>query len=199
MCFCPSICPSICHAPYLRNRTSSNHNFWYNCVKWWYLQVFFHFFRNFIFWDYRGVKGQKITQNKKWQLHLSRAIPQEQYSPWSLFLVQLCKMMVSPGDFLIFVKFSIFIPRISGTVPHMNVVFGTCVKWWYFQQFFFSFFQNSDFFGFSKFINKCQNEIMRCAPPSSYVCDFSYILFSLKKGVHMECNEIFRSNVNFSY
>ena len=137
MYFCPSICPSVCHAPYLRNRTSSNHNFWYNCVKWWYLQVFFHFFRNFIFWDYRGVKGQKITQNEKWQWHLSRAIPQEQYSPWSLFLVQLCKMMVSPGDFLIFVKFSIFIPRISGPVPHMNVVFGTCVKWWYFQQFFF--------------------------------------------------------------
>ena len=25
---------SVRHAPYLRNRTSSNHNFWYNCVKW---------------------------------------------------------------------------------------------------------------------------------------------------------------------
>ena len=25
---------------------------------------------------------------------------------------------------------------------------------------------------FSKFINKCQKEILRCAPPSSYVCDF---------------------------
>ena len=28
------------------------------------------------------------------------------------------------------------------------------------------------FLGFSKFINKCQKEILRCAPPSSHVCDF---------------------------
>ena len=48
----------------------------------------------------------------------------------------------------------------------------TYVKWWYLQQFFFSFFQNSDFLGFSKFISKCQKEILRCAPPSSHVCDF---------------------------
>ena len=63
----------------------------------------------------------------------------------------------------------------------------------------FSFFQNSDFLGFSKFINKYQKEIMRCNPPSSHMCDFSYVLVSLKKGVHMECNEIFPGNVNFSY
>ena len=37
----------------------------------------------------------------------------------------------------------------------------TCVKWWYPQQYFFSFFQNSDFSGFSKFINKCRKEILR--------------------------------------
>ena len=47
----------------------------------------------------------------------------------------------------------------------------SCVKWWYLQQI-FSCFQKSDFSGFSKFINKCQNEIIRGAPPSSYVCDF---------------------------
>ena len=40
---------------------------------------------------------------------------------------------------------------------------------------------------------------MRCNPPSSHMCDFSYVLVSLKKGVHMECNEIFPGNVNFSY
>ena len=27
----------------------------------------------------------------------------------------------------------------------------------------FHFFQNSDFLGFSKFINKCQKEVLRCA------------------------------------
>ena len=46
----------------------------------------------------------------------------------------------------------------------------TCVKWWYLQQI-FSVFQKSDFSGFSKFISKCQKEIPRCAPPSSFVCD----------------------------
>ena len=59
----------------------------------------------------------------------------------------------------------------------MILVFGTRVKWWYLQQY-FSFFQNSDFPGFSKFINKCQEEILTCAPPSSHVCDFIfYFLF----------------------
>ena len=65
--------------------------------------------------------------------------------------------------------------------------------------FIFSFFQNSNFLDFSKFINKYQKEIMKFALPSSHVCDFSCILVSLKKGVNMEYNEIFRSNVNFSY
>ena len=37
---------------------------------------------------------------------------------------------------------------------------------------FFSFFQSFVFSGFSKFVNKCQKEILRCAPPSSHVCDF---------------------------
>ena len=49
----------------------------------------------------------------------------------------------------------------------------TCVKWWYLQQLFcFHVFQNSDFSGFSKFINECQKEILSCAPPSSHLCDF---------------------------
>ena len=40
---------------------------------------------------------------------------------------------------------------------------------------------------------------MRGASPSSHVRDISYILVSLEKGVHIECNEKFRSNVRFSY
>ena len=40
--------------------------------------------------------------------------------------------------------------------------------------FFFFFFQNSDFSGFSKFISKCQKEILRCVPSSSHVYDFSW-------------------------
>ena len=46
----------ICHAPYLRNILTYDHDFWYTCVKWWYLQVFFHFLF-LIFWAVRGVKG----------------------------------------------------------------------------------------------------------------------------------------------
>ena len=49
--FCLSVCPSICCAPYLKNCTSSDYNFWYKCAKW-YLQVLFSFFQNF---DFLGV------------------------------------------------------------------------------------------------------------------------------------------------
>ena len=45
---------------------------------------------------------------------------------------------------------------ISGIVDHIIKIFGTQVH----KQLFF------------KFINKCQIEILRCAPPSSHVCDF---------------------------
>ena len=70
-------------------------------------------------------------------------------------------------------------PCLRNCASYDCVFWCTCVKWWYLQQFFFSFFQNSDFSGFSKFINKCQNEILSCAPPSSHVCDFSIIIRSL--------------------
>ena len=53
----------------------------------------------------------------------------------------------------------------------MIVVFGTCVKWWYLQQI-FHFFKSLIFQGFSKFINKWQKEILRCAPPSPHGCHF---------------------------
>ena len=43
---------------------------------------------------------------------------------------------------------------------------------------FFSFFQNSDFSTFLKSVNKCQKEILRCAPPSSHMCDFFSVSLS---------------------
>ena len=55
----------------------------------------------------------------------------------------------------------------SGTVPHMIVVFGTHAQQLcphvhiYLQQFFFIFFENFGFLGFSKFISKCQKETLR--------------------------------------
>ena len=47
-------------------------------------------------------KMKKLAQNKKYQLHPSWAISQEQYSVWSWFLVQLCRII------FIFSKFWIF-------------------------------------------------------------------------------------------
>ena len=67
-----SIChffrPCVSRASYLRNRTSSGHNFCYTCykcVKRRYLPAFFSFFKILIFWAVRGVKVQKIAQNDK--------------------------------------------------------------------------------------------------------------------------------------
>ena len=119
--FCLPVCPSICRAPYLRNCASSNHDFWYTCVKWWYFQgLSLSFFR----------------------------------------------------------KFHFFIFPISGTVPHISVIFGTRVKLWYLLQFLFCccwFFQNSDCLGFSKFINKYE------VCPSLLTCVWFFLHFSFFK------------------
>ena len=42
--------------------------------------IFFVFFLIKIFWAVREVKGQKIAQNEKEQLHPLRVISKEQYS-----------------------------------------------------------------------------------------------------------------------
>ena len=70
----------------------------------------------FISRDVRAVKGQKIVQNEKLQLHPSCTISQEQYSISSWFLVHLCKMMISPGAFFILLRFWFFglVRRVKG-------------------------------------------------------------------------------------
>ena len=108
-----SIChffhPSTSHPPYLRNRTSSNHNFWYIYVKWQYLQGFLFIFLKFCVFGLLGVKGKKLP--KKWKttiIYVTCHISQEQIGIWSWFLVHLCKMMTSLGVFFIVLKFSLF-------------------------------------------------------------------------------------------
>ena len=54
----------MCHVSYLRNSKAYDHDFWYTCVKWRYLQVFFLFFEIFIFRTVKGVKGQKWSKMK---------------------------------------------------------------------------------------------------------------------------------------
>ena len=42
---------------------------------------------------------------------------------------------------------------------------------------------------FFKFIKKCQTEILRCALPSSYVCDFLYLaMFKLNLKIYSFCS-----------
>ena len=89
------------HAPYLRNSVAYNYDFWYTCVKWWYLQAFFIFLKNLIYWVVSGVKGQNMAQNDK-KLCLLCLISQEPCIIWSSFMVHICKKIISPGVFYIF-------------------------------------------------------------------------------------------------
>ena len=85
--------PSVIVAPYLRNRTSSNHSFWYACVKWWFLQVFFFlFFSNFHSSGYDRGKGQISSKWKITVTSVMQHIFQEHYSIWSWILGHFCKM-----------------------------------------------------------------------------------------------------------
>ena len=128
--FCPFVCLSVCRA-----------QLWFlvHLCKW-YVQAFFflYFFKILIFWVI-GVKGQKMAQNDR-KLCLSHSISQEAYIVWSWFLVHMCNGLKWQNILSVSLC-------ISGTLHHMIVVFGTCVKWWYLHQL-FSFFQNSDFYAF---------------------------------------------------
>ena len=66
--------------------------------------VFFHVFKILIFWVHRGVKEQKAVQNDR-KFCLSHSVSQEPYIIWFWFLVHMCKMMISPGNFFIFQNF----------------------------------------------------------------------------------------------
>ena len=90
----------IWHMPDLRNSITYDHDFWCTCVKWCYLQGFFQFFKILIFQVVRGIKGQKLVQNDK-NFCLSCFISQESYI-WFSFMVQICKMLISPGVFFSF-------------------------------------------------------------------------------------------------
>ena len=100
---------SIRHGPYIMNSITYDHDFWWTCVKWWYLQALFSLFWNFYFLGKLGGKWAKSSP--KWKItiiHLSHAISQEQYSVWLWFLIHLCKMIIAPGIFFHFFKILIF-------------------------------------------------------------------------------------------
>ena len=109
--FCPSIRPSIHCTPYLRNHTSSNHNFWCTFVKWWYLQVFFSFFFIEIlilkFWLLRGGRGGGLKGKKLHKMKNDNYICHATY--------------------------------LRNNIVYHHGFWYTCVKWWYVQVFFLYF------------------------------------------------------------
>ena len=83
---------SVSRAPYLRNHTSYDFDFWYACVKW-YLQECFSCFQNFDFLHLWG--GKRVKNSPKWQKILLRLIAQEPYVIWLSFVEYKCKMILS--------------------------------------------------------------------------------------------------------
>ena len=65
------------------------------------------FFKILIFWVVRGVKRQKTVQNDK-KFVLLHSISEEPYIKWLEFMVQMRKMITSPGVFFNF-KILIFL------------------------------------------------------------------------------------------
>ena len=49
---------------HLRNCISYDCDFWYTCVKWWYLLLFFHFFKSLTFWAFQSSSIN--TKRKFW-------------------------------------------------------------------------------------------------------------------------------------
>ena len=97
----------IRQAQYLRNSIPCDHNFWYTCVKWWYLQALFFIFSKFWFSRvFSGVKWQEIVYIDK-TFCPSRSISQEPYTILLPFVAHKCKMIIFPG-FFHFIKISIF-------------------------------------------------------------------------------------------
>ena len=67
--------------------------------------IFPIFWKILIFWVHRLVKGQKTVQNDK-KLCLLHSISQEPYI-WLSFVVQMCKMLISPEFFFFFFFFNV--------------------------------------------------------------------------------------------
>ena len=135
-----------------------------------------------------------VQKSKKWPLMRKNyvSISESAYIIWLCFFLHKFKTMTSPDAFFHFLKILVFwVVRgrgLKGQKMAQNNIkicltsylrkctsydcgfWYTYVKWYLHQ--IFSLFQKPDFLGFSKFINKCQKEILRCTPPSSHVFDF---------------------------
>ena len=149
----PSVHLSVCCTQYLRNLTSSDHNFWNTCVKGWYLLGVFFIFSKFWFFGLLG--GSRAKNGPTWQkLCLSSPISEKPYLIWSSFVAHMCKRIISPGFIFTFFPNFNFRGQYGKKRPKMAKN-GVCctsylrkhtsyecdfcytfVKWWYLQQFF---------------------------------------------------------------
>ena len=100
----------IHHAPYLRNSIAYDYDFWYNFVKWWYLQVSFSFFSIFYFSGCLGKGGVKRAKNcPQWQKHsVCWTSYLRNHTSWSWLMVHMCNRIIPPGIFLHFLQILIF-------------------------------------------------------------------------------------------
>ena len=136
-------------------------DFWYTFVKWWYIQQIFSFFKILVLGFFRGAKGQKITLSCQFQYVLLYISENADH------IIKNLKM-ISTGVLLYFFFFLkkfilVNIKIILFLLAYFNNVFNHYL--------------------FFKFINKCQKEILRCAPPSSHLCDFFRVVFIVCIGV----------------
>ena len=124
---------SVCLTLYLRNHTSYDCEFWYLCVKWWYLQQIFSCFKNFgLFWgDKRAKNDLKLPISVCFALYLRN-----------------CRSYHQDFDNDIYRCFSLSFFFFKYDIVNIKIIY-------------FNSFCNN--YLFSKFINKCQKEIMRCA------------------------------------
>ena len=74
-------------------------------LKWWHSPDVFSIFFKFCFCGLLEREGVKKAKNgPKWQKILPHFVSQELYLIWLWFLALMCKMMISPTNFFIFLK-----------------------------------------------------------------------------------------------
>ena len=165
----------ICHVSYVRNSLAYDHDFWYTCVNWWYLQLFFSFFQNFCFFvllvEGGGGMGRRWCKCKKWSKMTkncpSHFISQESYIMWLSFMgcygEKGRKMVINDKKFCLFCSMSqeLYVIRLSFMV--LVHIFKMIIS-----PGFFSCFQNFDFpgcyWGFTKKLSKMTKKIVWDTP-----------------------------------
>ena len=103
----PKLKKSIHQVPFLSNSIAYDYDFWYTCLKWWYLETFLiFFFKILIFWVVSWVKEKNVQNDKK--LCLLCFISQEPYIIWFSLLYTCVKWWYPPCVFSFFSFFQSF-------------------------------------------------------------------------------------------